>query len=208
MTIENDTADEEPRLPTNDAFEGITLTEDQLGFDQVMSITDCSVSDVPPVLNGLPLSAPSSTTYFQTSEDTDLWLSTRAVFDGDTNEPTFIPNALAGAFEPGLLRGVRLIPWTTLEKRVGLWPIKLTTDKDGQLNPWARTALQVCEVARKRWVRRINAGGHWDHAVGLQTDKPWWPDDFGHELIYRLAVRPNLADSIEHPMIKRLRGLA
>ena len=207
MSIE-EFADEEPRLPTNDAFEGITLTEADLDCDAILSVTDPTVSDVPPVLDGLPLCPWGKTTYAQTAEDPELWLSAVAVQNDDTGEYTFIPGPLQGAVDAKLLRSVRLIPWTTLERRVGLWPIKISHDSDGALNSWTRTALQVCEVARTQWVRRINAGGHWNHVVGLQTDKPWWPENLTKKLIFDLAVRPNLATSLDHPMIKRLRGLA
>ena len=170
------------------------------------------MSDVPVRLEALALKGPSNTTYFRTA-DKKLWHKTTALYDEHSDERRFflIPNGLIKAIalkDRKLLRQVILVPYTTLEKKVGLWPLKTPVDPDAPSSKWYTSAFRICEKAQTKWMRKHNAGSEWHSAEGSQTEQPWWPDNFSLELIRELALDAITITSTQHVMIKRLRGTA
>ena len=91
---------------------------------------------------------------------------------------------------------------------VSLWPVRLP-DPDGREMEWHRSAREAAEMAMSRWVRikSNRALGAYEifEAQGCIAE-PVWPDlDF--QQIIRIAFRDRLITSLDHPVIKRLRGL-
>jgi hypothetical protein len=90
-----------------------------------------------------------------------------------------------------------------------LWPIRMA-DSDGKWNVWHQSAWQIAENAQKRWARmQANRdAGHYvaeyDQRPPAQQQPPNWP-----ELAFRdwleLAFHGFTIDSLEHPVLKRLR---
>ena len=74
---------------------------------------------------------------------------------------------------------------------------------------WHRSAREAAETAMERWVRcKANLSlGAYEIFQADCTSEPAWPDmDF--QQIIRIALRDKLITSLDHPVIKRLRGLA
>jgi len=92
---------------------------------------------------------------------------------------------------------------------VSLWPVRLP-DPDGREMEWHRSAREAAEMAMSRWVRikSNRALGAYEifEAQGCIAE-PVWPDLNFQEII-RIAFRDRLITSLDHPVIKRLRGLA
>ena len=92
---------------------------------------------------------------------------------------------------------------------VSLWPVRLP-DPDGREMEWHRSAREAAEMAMSRWVRikSNRALGAYEifEAQGCIAE-PGWPDLNFQEII-RIAFRDRLITSLDHPVIKRLRGLA
>ena len=186
----------------------IELTAEDLSPEAIFSATDPTVSDVPVVLQAISRRSPSPTAYWQTHPDNDLWVKTPVVFDEDSTDREFyvLPPKVVPAIPPELVRTVTLVPYTTLEKRVGLWPIKHAQDPSKK-TMWETTALEVCRKAQHGWVRKVNAGSHWDVAIGRQSDQPWWPEGFDRAMIFELGLKSNIVTSLKHPIVTRARGL-
>jgi len=91
---------------------------------------------------------------------------------------------------------------------VSLWPVRLP-DPDGREMEWHRSAREAAEMAMSRWVRikSNRALGAYEifEAQGCIAE-PVWPDLNFQEII-RIAFRDRLITSLDHPVIKRLRGL-
>lgn len=88
-----------------------------------------------------------------------------------------------------------------------LWPVKLPP-KDGRTDRWSESMLEVVEVAKASWVRvqadlGISAYVYFTPVKDLPP--PEWPTMEFPEIL-RLAFRSNLIDSLDHPVIRRLRG--
>jgi hypothetical protein len=92
---------------------------------------------------------------------------------------------------------------------VHLWPVKLPAP-DGRTNEWHRSAAEAAELAMKRWVRlKANMGlGAYEITVAESVmAEPEWPELPFCELL-RIGFRDRYVGSLDHPLIKRLRGHA
>ena len=98
---------------------------------------------------------------------------------------------------------------TNRQRVVFLWPVRLP-DPNGRPMEWWRSAREAAELAMTRWLRvkaNINLGAYEMTTAQSVMSEPEWPDVSFQEII-RLAFRDRLVTSLDHPVIKRLRGLA
>jgi len=92
---------------------------------------------------------------------------------------------------------------------VFLWTVRLP-DADGKQNEWWRSMREAAELAMERWLRikaNMGLGAYEIFVAEGSIHEPIWPGISYQELI-RLAFRDRLITSLDHPVIKRLRGLA
>jgi hypothetical protein len=75
---------------------------------------------------------------------------------------------------------------------------------------WHRSAREAAELATTRWVRckaNRSLGAYEIFQAEAGITEPTWPELTFQEII-RIAFRDRLIMSLDHPVIKRLRGLA
>jgi hypothetical protein len=92
---------------------------------------------------------------------------------------------------------------------VSLWPVRLP-GPDGKTNEWWRSAREAAELAMTKWVRikaNMSLGAYEIFSAESVMQDPTWPDLPFNELL-RIAFRDRIISSPEHPVVKRLRGLA
>jgi hypothetical protein len=92
---------------------------------------------------------------------------------------------------------------------VSLWPVRLPAPDDRQCE-WWRSAREAAERAMNTWLRiKPNRGlGAYDIIVATtEMAEPVWPELSFQELI-RIAYRDRMITNLDHPVVKRLRGLA
>jgi hypothetical protein len=92
---------------------------------------------------------------------------------------------------------------------ISLWPVKLTAP-DSRRNDWARSAREAAEMAMTRWIRlkaNMSLGAYEIHVAQSEMADPIWPDLSFTELL-RIAYRDRMITSLDHPVVKRLRGQA
>jgi hypothetical protein len=80
---------------------------------------------------------------------------------------------------------------------------------DGRRNGWHDSAHAAAELATKQWTRikAHNSAGQYVTSVAVaKIPEPEWPDLSFSELL-RLAFKDALIDTINHPVVQRLRGL-
>jgi hypothetical protein len=89
-----------------------------------------------------------------------------------------------------------------------LWPVRLP-DPEGRQNEWHRSMREATEIGMTQWTRvkaNMSLGAYEITVADGAMVEPVWPDVPFQELI-RLAFRDRLITAIDHPVIKRLRGL-
>ena len=104
-----------------------------------------------------------------------------------------------------------LLTTISRQKVLMLWPAKLP-GLDGRSNPWHDSALQAARLAEKKWVRvsaNMSLGGYEVFEALGNLSEPEWPDDgINFNRLVEIAFRGRIIDSIDHPIVKKLRGLA
>jgi hypothetical protein len=89
------------------------------------------------------------------------------------------------------------------------WPVPLP-GPDGRRNPWHEAAEKAALEGRDHWVRlKANmAAGTYDVDIAAAAiGEPDWPELSMSELL-KLAFGERMITSLDHPVVKRLRGLA
>jgi len=109
---------------------------------------------------------------------------------------------LSGEIAPAML--------LTCVNRVGdlfLWRVKLP-GPDGRSNTWTDSALQIAKAAETTWCRMVSNmdNGTYSHVepTGVLPD-PKWPD-LSFPAMLKIAFRDRMIDTIDHPVLRDLRG--
>ena len=88
-----------------------------------------------------------------------------------------------------------------------LWPVRLP-GPDGKLDSWNTSAADAVVLAQSSWVRvaaNMDLGAYELYeAPGIDAE-PKWPAEPMAELL-TVAFRGKMIDSMDHPVLKRLRG--
>jgi hypothetical protein len=131
------------------------------------------------------------------------------VIDFDEEREVYLVNrALAGELVAEI---IHMTMFTAINRQgvVFLWPVRLP-DPNGKQMEWHRSAREGAEIAMRQWVRlQANmSNGAYDTwtATGVMVD-PAWPQDVTFKDLLKLAFRDRRIDSLDHPVVKRLRGL-
>jgi hypothetical protein len=90
-----------------------------------------------------------------------------------------------------------------------LWPVRLPR-ADGRIDGWARSDREAAEMGMSHWIRvRANRslGAYEIFRAESEMADPVWPELSFHDLI-KIAYRDRMITSLDHPVVKRLRGQA
>lgn len=96
--------------------------------------------------------------------------------------------------------------------QLSLWAVRLPTP-DGSLDSWNRSALDIATgVATTQWTRVVSqrAGGTYIAQVAAASSawgQPKWPE-LPFKKIMALAFKDKVITSLDHPVLRRLRGEA
>ena len=110
---------------------------------------------------------------------------------------------------PGEVAPHLLVTYVTRQSVVGLWPLRLPR-ADGKTDSWLRTAHEAANLAMKQWVRmtaNMAAGAYDVHVTSAPLPDPEWPDMVFEQLV-EIAYRDHIIETLDHPVLRRLRGEA
>jgi hypothetical protein len=133
------------------------------------------------------------TAVIELKEERETYLVSPAVRQELAAESTFVPRVLFTA--------------VNRQDVLFLWPIRIP-GPDGKLDDWSRSALEAAQLAQKNWVRVSS-----NHPLGAydvcqataKLPEPQWPDLPFRELL-RVAFKDKFIDTLDHPVLKKLRG--
>ncbi len=103
---------------------------------------------------------------------------------------------------------IKLLQYQTRGGDIGLWPIKLPRS-ESRSNRWAESAMSAADIAQRSWIRlipNIESGCYDVYLPEGGFQDPVWPDKPFSDYI-RLAFRDRVISTIDHPVVKKLRGL-
>lgn len=158
------------------------------------------------ILSRVPVRKPTRQEFFRVNPDEKMSLLTTLYFDNEERE-TFLVSpdmrvALGDEIKPALV-----VVAMTRQSVLLLWPVKLPNDtslNDG----WQKSAQEAASHAKSHWTRMASdmaLGAYRIYKAEADLQDPEWPDKTFSELL-EIGFRDRTIDSVEHPVIKRLRG--
>lgn len=160
------------------------------------------------LLTTVPVHKPTGQEFIRVHPDEAYRLQTAVLELKDERETYLIAPELWPEL-PGELKPVALFTAVNRQGVVFLWPVKLPGE-DGRVDEWNRSALEAADHAATRWVRvkaNMSLGAYEIFEASGDLPDPQWPDsDF--TTLLRTAFKVRYIDSMEHPVIRRLRGEA
>jgi len=128
----------------------------------------------------------------QTS-DGELYAVHGSIQDALRSEPLCVPRAF--------------IPYVTRQGELFVWPIRLPQG-DQRLDGYNRSAMEHAQRARRKWVRvtaNRNLGMYDVFEAEANLGEPNWPK-MGVAELYGIALKNRVISTLDHPVLKGLRG--
>jgi hypothetical protein len=91
---------------------------------------------------------------------------------------------------------------------VFLWPIRLP-GPDERKSEWICSAREAAEMAMSKWIRlkaNMSLGAYEVTLAESVMAAPVWPELSFQDLV-RIGYRDRMVTALDHPVVKRLRGL-
>jgi hypothetical protein len=160
------------------------------------------------LLTTVPVRKPSKEHFVRTHPDPAFRLVTGVLELKEDREIYLVDPALWPELATEATFGPRmLITTVTRQGVVMLWPIRLP-GTDGRVDEWNRSALEAAETARKSWVRvqaNMSLGAYEIMVAAGTTATPEFPALTMGEIL-RVAFRDRYIDTLDHPVLRKLRG--
>jgi hypothetical protein len=158
------------------------------------------------MLTTVPVRKPGRQEWFRVRPGEE-WRIQTAIFEAEAERETYLVDRslwadLAGTVHPALI--------VFCANRAGdpfLWRLKLP-GADGRPNHWIDSALAIAREAETNWRRMAAnmAAGYYDgFEPTAALPDPEWPDRTFREII-RTAFQGRMIDSLDHPLLRQLRG--
>jgi hypothetical protein len=158
------------------------------------------------LLTTVPVRRPHQQDFVRVHADPE-YRATLAIIEVRDDRETYLLKPDIARELPGEYTMATLYTAISRQGVVHLWPVKLPAP-DGRVIEWHRSAAEAAELAMQKWVRvKPNmALGAYEifESQGVIPD-PEWPT-LGFNELLRIGFRDRYVGSLDHPLIKRLRG--
>jgi hypothetical protein len=160
------------------------------------------------LLTTVPVRKPHKHEYFRVREGAHFKDTFALIQIGDDREFYLVTPTLAGEL---IGEYAAYVVYTALNRlgTIFLWPVRLP-DADGRQYEWWKSCHEAAAQGIKLWIRitsNRNLGAYEITVAPNQTPIPEWQEHSFSDLL-RIAFKDHLIDSVEHPVVKQLRGLA
>jgi hypothetical protein len=185
---------------TNDIFANLDALR--------LSSDAAAINGTTEILSHIPLRKPNRHEFFRTRPEPEMWFDTGIFEDKEEREVFFVTPTMREALV-GEIRPVILVPSITRQNVLLLWPLKLPME-GMRHNSWSETARRAAEMAKTKWIRLapdMGLGGYRIYVAEGELSEPQWLDKPLNEIM-QIAFRDRVVDSENHPVVRRLRGLA
>lgn len=134
-----------------------------------------------------------TTAVIELKEEREVYLTAPHLWQELSTEATFSPRALFTAI--------------TRQGVLFLWPIRMP-GPDGKVDEWSRSALEAARMAQAGWCRvtaNMALGSYEVFQATAPIPDPEWPETSFKDLL-RVAFKDRRIDSMDHPVLRKLRG--
>jgi hypothetical protein len=171
---------------------------------------DLSIAEgvgVKKVVLTIPVRRPNPQDFIRVHKEADFRLAV-AIIDLKDDRETFLVLPSIARDIPGEYTTVMMYTCINRAGVVFLWPVRLP-GTDGRQLEWHRSAAEAAKMAVDSWVRikaNMSLGAYDVFTASSTIPDPTWPSDLTFEQMLRIAFKGRLVDSLNHPVLKRLRG--
>ena len=156
----------------------------------------------------VPVKKPSKEWFCRVHPDPEMRLQTGVIELKEDREMFIVDPSLWSVLSTESTFSPRLFV-TAINRQsvVFLWPIRLPR-ADGKLDEWSKSSLEAVNIAQERWVRvaaNMSLGAYEIFTAPGELSEPEWPDKSFRDLL-SIAFKDRLIDSMEHTVLKKLRG--
>jgi hypothetical protein len=153
----------------------------------------------------VPVTKPRKGWFVRTRSGDEWRLPVAMIMLKDVNESYVVHPSLAANLPADVVHFV-LVTAITRDGALFLWPLRVPNLS--RQDPWADSAMAACAHAETRWLRvDAGAGAYGVSVATAAIPEPEWPEE-SLEQLFRLAFRDRVIESIDHPVIRRLKGAA
>jgi hypothetical protein len=189
-------------LASNAAF-----SSGDLDLDAMRLPTDfTAIAGVQRVLTMVPIRKPSPQAYVRVHPDEAWTLMVAVVELKEDNDVYLVRPALYPALAEEA-KAKQLYVGVTRDGNPFVWLVNMPLP-DGRLDTWSQSAHAGANLAKTHWVRiksNRDLGAYEVLQATNLKDEPSWPELSFKELV-NLAFRGKVIDSLDHVVIRRLRG--
>lgn len=167
-------------------------------FSQLVGVTTLTTT--------IPVKKPGKFDFFRVHPDPNYQLQTALLELKEESETYLVDPLLWSELEPFLTKKI-LFVCINRQQVVFVWPARLP-DTNGRLDNWSKSALLAAQMAVDNWVRikaNMNLGAYEISQPVAVFPEPVWPDMELDKLL-NIAFDGRYIDSIDHPVVKKLRG--
>jgi hypothetical protein len=163
------------------------------------------------VINTIPVRKPSKDEWFRRRAGEDWMLTTAALeVEKGVERTTYLLARDLWAEYSAEITPVVLYVCVNRQGDLFVWRVKLP-GPDGRTNTWTDSALQIAKGAETMWsrMRADMSAGMYSHYVIKEEavpTEPAWPADLTLTEIIKIAFRGRLIETVDHPVLRELRG--
>jgi hypothetical protein len=158
-------------------------------------------------LTSVPVTRPNKQQWVRVHPDSSYRENVALIELKDSGQTYLVEPSLVGEI-PSQISYVTLFTAMTRDNTLFLWPVKLAAD--GRPNSWYDSAREAAAEAMTSWVRvaanmAIGAYEYWVAPGNLA--EPKWPALSFAELLAIAFKGDRLIESVDHPIVGRLKGM-
>jgi hypothetical protein len=156
--------------------------------------------------SNIPVVKPGNQEFIRTHSSPEYRLETMVLELKETRE-TYLADPLLWDVLANELTPKILVLYVNRQDVPKLWPIKLP-GTDGKLDKWNESALYAAQHAQTAWIRvssNMDRGAYEMYEALEKLPDPHWPE-LAMDKILELAFSGKYIDSLDHPVIQKLKG--
>jgi len=146
--------------------------------------------------------------WFVRARPGDAWRTQVALIVLKEEGETYVVHPDLAADLPDDVVHYELVTAINRHGTVFLWPLRMPNR--ARHDSWADSMIAACVLAETHWVRttaNMKAGAYDVAFATAALPEPEWPEE-ALDALFRLAFREQVIDSIDHPVIRQLKGAA
>jgi hypothetical protein len=204
-TTENEGSKTDPKLTGDE--KKLNMEKQELNFEDFRLSQDFeSMIGIKKEILIVPVRKPDRQVWFQVHPD-EKWRMEFALIELREERETYL--VTPHVYKDLLGESVAKYVFTCQTKQgvTFLWTIKMP-GPDGRLDSWNQSALQIVTEYAGRWIRVVSnmgMGGYEVYTTEADFPPPVWPPEGFHSLLEK-AFRGKIVDTLDHPVVKRLKG--